>query len=121
MAGRIDRRILMGFAEQEPAMVRWIFALLALAAGILPSAEVPAQSRPFSPALACPQAQRLVLTRGGVVIGTGRHTYDRDVRDRGFCEWNEYIEPAYVPTADTPQCSVGYICTQRPAWFFGDD
>ena len=68
------------------------------------------------------QAQRLVLTRGAVVIGTGRHTYDRYVRDRGFCEWNEYIEPAHVPTADTPQCFVGYICRSgRPPWFFGDD
>lgn len=102
-------------------MIRSVLAFT-FAAGTLSATQALAQSRPFSPALACGQAQRLVLARGAVVIGTGPYTYDRYVRDRGFCEINEYLEPAYVPSADTPQCFVGYICRSgRPPWFFGDD
>jgi hypothetical protein len=51
-----------------------------------------------------------VLSRGAVVLGTGTYTYDRYVSDRRFCEINETIFPAFVPTRDTPQCPIGYIC-----------
>ena len=36
---------------------------------------------------------RLVSSQGAVVLGTGAHTYDRFVRDVGFCERYETTEP----------------------------
>ncbi|MBB4039948.1 hypothetical protein GGR34_001595 [Microvirga flocculans] len=78
-----------------------------------------AQSRPMTPGMTCNQARNLVLSRGAIVLGTGTYTYDRYVRDQRFCEINETIEPALVPTRDTPQCLVGYRC--RDADFLFDD
>jgi len=78
------------------------------------------QPRPSTVDRPCIAAQRLVVTRGGVVLGTGGYTYDRFVRDRNFCEYNQYLEPGFVPSLDTPQCFVGYRCKQGPMDFFGD-
>ena len=58
--------------------------------------------------------------RGAAVLSTGTYTYDRFVRDRSFCEIDEYIEPAWVPARDTPQCPVGYRCRSGPPDFFDD-
>ncbi len=84
------------------------------------SSSVQAQQRPFTPRLTCGQARQLVFANGAIVLGTGPYTYDRYVRDQGFCEFNEYIEPAWVPTRDTPQCVVGYICRSGPDFFDND-
>ncbi len=81
---------------------------------------VQAQQRPFTPAMSCGQAQQIVFSRGAAVLGTGTYTYDRYVRDRRFCLRNEMIEPAFVPTRDTPQCPVGYTCRELELDFFGD-
>jgi hypothetical protein len=78
-----------------------------------------AQSRPSTPSMTCNQARRIVFSRGAIVLGTGTYTYDRYVRDRTFCEFNETIEPGFVPTRDTPQCPVGYLC--RDTDYFFDD
>lgn len=78
-----------------------------------------AQSRPFTPSMTCNQARGIVFSRGAVVLGTGTYTYDRYVRDSSFCEFNETTKPAFVPTRDTPQCPVGYVC--RDADYFLDD
>jgi len=48
-----------------------------------------------------------------VVLRTGPTTYDRYVRDSRFCERFTTTRPAWIRTADTPQCPVGAIC--RPA------
>ena len=53
------------------------------------------------------------------MLGTGTYTYDRYVVDRRFCEINETIEIGLVPTRDTPQCPVGYLC--RDSDYFFDD
>lgn len=82
--------------------------------------SVQAQQRPFTPSLTCGQVQGIVFSNGAVVLGTGTYTYDRYVRDRTFCLINEYIEPAWVPTRDTPQCPVGYRCVTDPPFFFDD-
>lgn len=83
------------------------------------ASSVAAQQRPFTPSMSCNQARQIVFSRGGIVLGTGTYTYDRYVRDRSFCEINETIEPGFVPTRDTPQCPVGYVC--RDAEYFFDD
>ena len=90
-----------------------VLAFMALASG------VQAQQRPFTPAMSCGQAQQIVFSRGAAVLGTGTYTYDRYVRDRGFCQIDETIEPAWVPTRDTPQCPVGYRC--RSGRLFWED
>jgi hypothetical protein len=90
-----------------------VLAFMACASG------VQAQQRPFTPAMSCGQARQIVFSRGAAVLGTGTYTYDRYVRDRGFCQIDESIEPAWVPTRDTPQCPIGYRC--RSGRFFLDD
>ncbi|MFL5109347.1 MAG: hypothetical protein ACJ8DL_01410 [Microvirga sp.] len=78
----------------------------------LPAATALAQ-RPQSPAMTCRQAASLVFARGAVVLGTGGHTYDRYVRDRGFCEVTESTKPGYAPTLDNPQCSSATAASSR--------
>ncbi len=79
-------------------------------AATLVASSAYAQPRPMTPSLTCNQARGLVFSRGAVVLGTGTYTYDRYVRDARFCQINEMTELALVPTLDTPQCPVGYIC-----------
>ncbi len=88
-----------------------VLAFMAFAAG------AHAQQRPFTPRLACGQAQQIVAANGAVVLGTGTYTYDRYVRDRSFCQHNETTEVAFVPTRDTPQCPV-YRCRDIELDFF---
>jgi hypothetical protein len=77
-----------------------------------------AQPRPSTVGRPCVASQRLVFASGAVVLGTGGFTYDRFVRDRSFCEFNQYTEPAWVPSGDTPQCFVGYRCMNGPRDLF---
>jgi hypothetical protein len=79
-----------------------------------------AQSRPMTPALTCGQARSLVGGNGAIVLGTGRYTYDRYVSSRAFCEINETIEPAWVPTRDVAECPIGYRCVDRDYWDWWD-
>jgi hypothetical protein len=88
-----------------------------LALSMLASAA-DAQPRPMTPSLICAQAQQLVLRNGAIVLGTGTYTYDRYVRDQSFCQRDEVLEGAWVPTRDTPQCPVGYRCRSGPYDFF---
>jgi hypothetical protein len=80
--------------------------------GIVTAAD--AQTRPSTVNMPCGASQRLVFSRGAIVLGTGGYSYDRFVRDRSLCEFNEYIVPAFVPSRDTPQCFVGYRCKAGP-------
>lgn len=75
-----------------------------------------AQSRPSMPLRACATNRQDVLAHGAVVLGTGGHTYDRFVRDRSFCQFDEILEPAWVPSRDTPTCFVGYRCKTSSFW-----
>jgi hypothetical protein len=88
-------------------------ALLAALAAVLPLSSALAQGRVQTPAIPCREAGRIVAQAGAAVLGTGGATYDRFVRDRGFCAVGEITEAAFVPAADTPQCLVGYRCRQR--------
>ena len=79
----------------------------------LPIAGAAAETRFSTVAMSCGQASGLVASAGGIVLGTGGYTYDRFVRDRGFCLITEVTEPAWVPARDTPQCFIGYRCRER--------
>ena len=93
-------------------MARILNALLAL---VLMGTAL-AQARPQSPALSCATNRQTVIANGAIVLGTGGYTYDRFVRDRSFCQVDEYADPAWVPARDTPQCFVGYRCKTGPFW-----
>jgi hypothetical protein len=73
-----------------------------------------AQTRPSTVNAPCNVSQQLVYSRGAIVLGTGGYSYDRFVRDRTLCEFNEYTDPAFVPSLDNPQCFVGYRCKAGP-------
>ncbi|MFC5396265.1 hypothetical protein [Bosea vestrisii] len=93
-------------------MTRILIALLAL--GFAGAAQ--AQGRPQSPARSCEANRQSVIANGAIVLGTGGHTYDRFVRDRSFCQFDETVFPAWVPARDTPQCFVGYRCKSASPW-----
>lgn len=97
-------------------MKKYVFAIAMMAS--VSSAQ--AQPRPFTPAMPCEQARQIVFANGDAVLSTGTYTYDRFVRDRSFCEINEYVEPAWVPTRDTPQCPIGYRCRSGRPFLFDD-
>jgi hypothetical protein len=87
---------------------------LVLVLGVsVPLTGLAAQPRLSTPTMTCGQASSLVASAGGIVLGTGGYTYDRFVRDRGFCLITEVTEPAWVPARDTPQCFIGYRCRER--------
>ncbi|HEY5798403.1 MAG TPA: hypothetical protein VIU82_25655 [Bosea sp. (in: a-proteobacteria)] len=85
--------------------------MLVLAAG-----NALAQGRPSTLNRTCAANRQSVLANGAIVLGTGGHTYDRFVRDAGFCAHGEFLEPAWVPSRDTPQCFVGYRCKVDWPW-----
>lgn len=72
-----------------------------------------AQSRLDSLTSSCQTARRAVQDGGAVIIGTGRFVYDRFVRDQSYCPLSQITEPAWLPTANDPQCFVGYRCRDR--------
>lgn len=75
-----------------------------------------AEARVNTTNLTCRQAQDLVYSRGGIVLSTGRNTYDRFVADRSFCPNGDYTKPAYVRTRDRRSCNIGYTCTVDSPW-----
>ena len=76
-----------------------------------------AQSRPSTVSRPCAASQRDVQTQGAIVLGTGGFTYDRFVRDRSFCQVDEGLDPAWVPSRDRDACFVGYRCKSQSRWF----
>ena len=102
------------------AVLAVVAALLAVVAALVP-ASAQSQSRPSTVTMACSQAARLVAGHGAIVLGTGGSTFDRFVTDRRFCAINQTTEPAWLPTADTPQCFVGYRCKEPTSEHEGDN
>ncbi len=73
-----------------------------------------AQARHDSLGMSCSQANALVRSHGGIVIGTGPDIYDRFVAGCSFCPDMSYLQPAWIKTRDNPQCNVGYRCLDQP-------
>ena len=80
---------------------------------LLMATDAWSQSRPLTTNLSCARAAGIVSAQGAAVLSTGTYTYDRYVSGSNFCGLGETIEPAWVPTADNPQCFVGYQCKTR--------
>lgn len=68
---------------------------------------------PNSLAMSCARARSLVQQNGEAVIGTGPNVYDRYVIDQRYCADTERADPAWIETADDPQCLVGRYCVER--------
>lgn len=98
-------------------MRRLFFAL----AYFLTISAAAAQARPSTLDMTCRQAEALVASRGAIVLSTGPYTYDRYVVDGRFCMLGEFLRAQWVPTRDTPQCPIGYVCTSNPPLFWDDD
>jgi hypothetical protein len=77
------------------------------------STDAVAQSHPLTLRMSCAQAQGLVASQRAIVLNTGPFTYDRYVGSYGYCAVGETLDPAWVPTADTAQCPIGYRCAPR--------
>ncbi len=69
-----------------------------------------AQARPDTRRMSCDQATDLVEDSGAIVMTTGRHTYERIVRNRNYCDHDENIRQVYAPTRDDRRCHIGYKC-----------
>jgi hypothetical protein len=74
-----------------------------------------AQGRLSSTAMGCDAARGTVAKAGAIVLGTGGATYDRFVVAQSYCTRDEITEPAYAPTANNPQCFIGYRCVVMPS------
>lgn len=83
---------------------------------LLPAGLAAAQARPQTVTRPCAASQRDVQVNGAIVLGTGGQTYDRFVRDRSFCEFNEGLDPAFVPSGDNRACFIGYRCKITSPW-----
>jgi hypothetical protein len=83
-------------------------ALAAILAGI-PVCE----ARQSTTTMSCAQAAATVAKAGAIVLTTGEFTYERFVAATTFCLGGETAERGMAPTADSPSCSVGYICRPR--------
>lgn len=113
----IDPKAIVERSVGERSMKR--SSLVLLSALALSIAEIPvavAQPRPDTLARSCAASRALVDRSGAIVLGTGPYIYDRFVRDRRFCQFDEYTEPAWVQSRDTPQCFVGYRCKTGSFW-----
>ena len=88
----------------------------ALAASLLAAltASAAAQPHPAAARMTCAQAAGLVASAGAAVLSTGPRTYERFVAHAGLCLIGEIGLPAWVATADAPQCPVGVLCRERP-------
>jgi hypothetical protein len=96
--------------------MNYIRTALATAAVTFTIAVPLAEARINTTTLTCHQAQDLVYSRGGIVLSTGRNTYDRYVANRSFCPIGDYTERAYVRTRDRRSCNIGYTCTVDNPW-----
>ena len=83
---------------------------------LLNAGSAEAQTRPSTVSRPCTASQRDVQVNGAIVLGTGGFTYDRFVRDRSFCEFDEGLEAAFVPSRDSPTCFIGYRCKNTSPW-----
>ena len=84
------------------------------------AAPVVAQGRPDTRRMSCDQAQDLVDRHGAIVMTTGRYTYERIVRNRTYCDYDENVWQVYAPTRDEDRCNIGYKCVPEYIMRFDD-
>jgi len=93
-------------------MYKWLI-LPVLTLGLIAVTTAPplmAQGRPDIRRMSCDRAQDLVEDHGAIVMTTGRHTYERIVRHRGYCDHDENVRRVRARSRDNSRCFVGYKC-----------
>ena len=83
---------------------------LAVSLSLLANSTGEAQNRPSTTTMACGAANALVQARGEIVLSTGRDLFDRYVAKPYYCGPGEDTVATFVPSADNPQCFIGYRC-----------
>lgn len=83
-----------------------------LITGLLISTTL-AQARPDSRYMSCNAARSLVQGSGAVIMSTGAHTYDKYVKNHAYCNLDQALVRAYVPTSDQRRCKVGFRCREK--------
>jgi hypothetical protein len=73
-----------------------------------------AQVGPLTTARTCGEDRALIDARGSAVLSTSAMTYGRYVKDGAYCLVDQFPAPAWVPSADNPQCFIGYRCSDGP-------
>ena len=92
---------------------------IATALGLAVTAsQAMAQANPDTLRMSCAGAAQLVRNAGSIVLNSGPNIYDRYVSAQNFCTLNEIMVPRWVPSADNPQCFIGWVC-QRESWGAG--
>ena len=85
-------------------------AVLLTLAALLAGSPCYAISRLSPLSMTCEQAREAVHSQGAVIFRwkspRGLPLYDRFVRNRRFCEANEYAEWKSIPTRDNRSCRV---------------
>ncbi len=79
----------------------------------LGAAISPAAARPDTRYMSCAAATSIVQANGAVILSTGRFTYDKYVKNHAYCNLNEVLRKAYVPTSDTRRCRIGFVCKNK--------
>jgi hypothetical protein len=90
-------------------MTRLALALAALVAMI---SNCDAGTMLQTSGLACSVIANVVSSRGAVLLATGGDNFDRYVSDQSQCALGEQIAPAWVKSADSASCFVGFTCDQ---------
>lgn len=90
--------------------------VLALALGA--TGQASAQGQLDTMRMSCAAAAEIVRRSGAVVLHSGPNIYDRYVSAQNFCAREEVMKPTWIPSADNPQCFIGYVC-QRETWGAG--
>jgi hypothetical protein len=88
-------------------MIKGLFICLAIT---LAASAAVAQGGPPTSQRTCAANRQLVLKEGQVVLDTGPSTYARFVKNGSECLVDQFPEPAWVPSSNTPQCFIGYRC-----------
>lgn len=85
-------------------------ALFAAAPAFAYSRAVADPIRVYSSQMACQDAQALVAQEGHVVFYSSPFIYERFVASQDYCANRSSLSPAWIATADTDACFVGYTC-----------
>lgn len=111
---RLAGRAVIRLVKLREASMKALVLTLALLFG---AGTADAQTRPSTVSRPCAASQRDVQANGAIVLGTGGYTFDRFVRDRSFCQIDEGLDPAFVPSRDNQSCFIGYRCKTQSRWF----
>ena len=84
----------------------------AFAATMILASTLSSSARPDTRYISCQAATGLVNSYGAIILGTSAHVYDKYVKNHAYCNRGQRLERAYVPTADSRRCNVGYKCKE---------